>query len=244
MKGLDTLQTDYQKIKIELKQTLQCFTPSALLESKKRDAIKIIHRNPILQLDFDNPGDIEEIKAAIYDLPFVCYCGKSISGYGLFALIQIDERERLEAYAEHCFRVFESYGIAIDTSKGRNYTDLRFVSYDADMLYRDDPIPLRIKRFNAPKIISKPSVAHGSTKKFSSNSGLINWAIQQIQNAQIGQRFEIVRKVSFAMGGRGLGLDEIKQAINYSSQFAGVESKYLRHADEGYMAGKLKTIAA
>jgi hypothetical protein len=225
-----------------LKNTLQCYPPSALLGCKKKGMVKIIHKNPILQQDFDNLDkyDIDEVKAALYAIPYVCFVGLSVSGKGLFALLLIEEPEKLEAYAEHCFRYFDSYGLPVDTSKGRNYTDLRFVSYDSKMLFRDDPVALKIKRFNAPKVQKRASVPI----KIQGNSGLITWAIREVQNAQVGQRFEIVRKVAYTLGGHGIGLDEIKQAIRECNQYDGVEAKYLTHADEGFEAGKLKPIAA
>jgi hypothetical protein len=228
--------------KLMLKSTLQCWTPSALLECKKKTQVKIIHKNPILQLDFDNleDYDIDELKAAIYDIPFVCFVGLSASGKGLFALLLIEEPEKLEAYAEHCFKYFEGYGLPVDTSKGRNYTDLRFISYDSKMLFRDDPVALKIKRFNAPKVVRRANVPI----KIKCNSGLITWAIREVQNADVGQRFEIVRKVAYTMGGHGTGLEEIKQAIRECSQYAGLHDKYLTHAVEGFEAGKLKPIAA
>jgi len=242
LRAMNPEDSIYQQTKVVLKQTMQCYTPSALYRSKKKDKEVLIHINPILQLDFDNVAeyDIDEVRKAIFELPYTCFVGKSVSGNGLFALILIDEPERLRAYAEHCFIIFDKYGLPVDTTKGRNYTDLRFVSYDSNMLYRDDPKPLHIKRFNTPKI--QPS--RTTVKTFTSSNGLLKWAIEQIRNAQVGQRFETVRKTSYTMGGHGHGLEEIKEAINNCSQYAGVEPKYLNHACECYEAGSLKPITS
>src|SRR5579863_10153249 len=49
---------------LELKATLQCFTPAALLECKAKDRVKEISRTGLMQLDFDykeiQQFDIEE----------------------------------------------------------------------------------------------------------------------------------------------------------------------------------------
>src|SRR4051794_18780564 len=51
---------------VELKQTMQCYTPAALLKSKKQGAIEEISRTGILQLDFDyndiKDYDVEDLK--------------------------------------------------------------------------------------------------------------------------------------------------------------------------------------
>lgn len=223
-----------------LKQTIQCYTPSGLYQCKKKGKEVLINCIPILQLDFDNLDqyDIEEVKQAIFNLPFVAYVGKSVSGNGLFALVLIEEPDKLKEYAEHCFVIFKYYGLPVDTSKGRNYSDLRFVSYDGDMLIREFPTPLKIKQFYTPKEQPKKYTRKASV----SGNGLISWAVREIQNAQIGNRFDTVRKVAYTLGGHGIGLNEIKTAITTSSQYTGLESKYLLHADEGYEAGQLKPI--
>lgn len=220
-----------------LKQTIQCYTPSALFECKKKGQEKLISCLPILQLDFDKLDNIEETKKSIFNLSCVCYVGKSVSGHGLFALILIEEPDKLKEYAEHCFIIFNYYGLRPDTSKGRNYTDLRFVSYDANSLYRHDPEPLKIKHFHTlPKKPHKPFAGK------STDSKIISWAINQVQEAQPGNRFETVRRVAYCLGGHGVGLDEIKEAINNSTQYSGVESKYITHADEGFKAGQEKPL--
>lgn len=220
-----------------LKQTLQCYTPSASFECKKRGQEKIINTLPILQLDFDHVQDIENTKQKIFKLPCVGYVGKSVSGNGLFALILIDEPDKLKEYAEHLFRVFSYYKLKPDTSKGRNYTDLRFVSYDANALYRHDPFPLKIEKFHAlPESKSNPITTELPDDR------LLQWAITQVRQAEPGNRFEAVRRVAYCMGGYGFGLDEIKQAINNSSQYTGIERKYLDHADDAFNAGKEKPI--
>lgn len=228
-----------------LKQTLQCYTPSACYKNKSRDESKriLIHINHILQLDFDKLDnfDIQEVKRAIFSLPFVCYCGLSVSGKGLFVLILIREPEKLTQYAEHCFAVFNYLGLLPDISKGRNYSDLRFVSHDANGLCREYPQPLKIKKFHAVK---KTKIEAPQSRGIISDNALIKWGVKLIQAAQVKSRFDTVVKVAYTLGGYGIGLSEIKDAINNSPQYAGLESKYLHHADECYQAGQSKKLTA
>lgn len=221
----------------ELKQTLQCFTPSASFSSKKKGAEKILHHLPILHLDFDYVDNIEKVKQDMFRLPCVAYVGKSASGRGLFALILISEPDKLPEYFEHCYQVFKYFGITPDHSKGKNYTDLRFISYDANALYRPYPIPLRIEKFYTP---SKPEPRQFTTPV--SDDRLITWAVKQVQAAQPGNRFPTIQRVSYYLGGYGTGLSEIKQAIRNNSQYSGVENKYLTCASDCFHAGKEKPL--
>lgn len=226
--------------KLFLKSTLQCWQPSCFMLNKaaKQQPETI---NPIICLDFDNlqDFDIDEIKQAIFDLPFVCFVSLSCSGTGIYALLLIEEPERLKQYAEHCFKVFQSYSIPIDIGKGQNPTQLRYVSYDANMLWKEHPQPLRITRhLNTPKVYTTKHTA----QRFEGNAGLVEWAIKQVSSAQEGNRFDTVRKVAFTLGGYGNGLDEIEQVIKNASQYTGVEDKYLNTAKNAFIAGKLKPI--
>jgi hypothetical protein len=155
----------------------------------------------------------------------------------LYVFAKIAEPDRLHDYAEHIFKVFEYYQIPIDTSKGRKVNDLRFVSYDANMLVREYPEALKIKRYYKPfeKKINPVKYPKSPNK-------LIAWGITKIQSAQEGNRFDTVRKVAYTLGGYSFGLDEIKKAINCSSQFMGEENEFLKVADKCFKAGSLKPI--
>ncbi|HUZ58680.1 MAG TPA: BT4734/BF3469 family protein [Hanamia sp.] len=239
---------DYKIKKAELKSKLQCFSPSALLQSRAKGNIIEISRTGILQLDFDyydiQDYDIEELKLAVFSLPFIAFCGLSCSGKGFYALALIAEPERLNDYAENCFQVFLKYGIKADTSKGRNVNDLRYLSYDANMLIREEPETLRIKKFKLQEAAKSVYQANYTKKTFSGNSALVNAELQKIQFAAVGSRWETVQKVSYTLGGLNdfNFLESIKQAINNNSSFAGEESKYLKCADVCFKAGLQKPI--
>ncbi|MCG7858243.1 hypothetical protein MD537_14760 [Flavihumibacter sediminis] len=246
IRKLDRLEPDYKTKQVALKSRVQCFTPAALLASKAKGMVKVNTYSGLMQLDFD-PADIweydlEELKQCVFSLPFIAFCGKSVSGDGFYALANIAEPERLKDYAEHCFKVLEGYGIKADTSKGRNPQDLRFISYDANMLIRDNPEALRIPQSKPKEAIKSVSYTHYPS---GNKSGLIRKCLERIRDAQIGGRWQAVQSAAYTLGGIGDGslLQSLTDAINHSSQFSGEEAKYIRCAIDCFKDGSLKPLA-
>lgn len=233
--------------KVMLKNTLQCFTPAALLKSKKKGQVEEISRTGLMQLDFDAAAiqeyDIEELKQVVFNLPFIAFCGLSVSGNGFYALAKIAEPEKLPQYAEHCFEVLNRYNLPPDTTKGRNVNDLRFVSYDCNMLYRENPEPLKIKQFKP-----KPKPVYTSTTPITITHAnkMVADGLKQISNAMEGNRFKTVQRVAFTFGGLGDNslLDAINGTINNTAAFHGQEEKYCRCAADCFEAGKQKPLQA
>ncbi len=245
LRKLDIDAEDYKIKSAALKTMLQLWAPSALLKTRAAGRVEIIQVYGILQLDFDFASiweyDIEELKKAVFLLPFVALCSLSCSGNGFYVLIAIKDPSRLREYAEHCFIVFAEYGIKPDTSKGRNAQDLRFVSSDANMLYRENPEILEVKDFKT-KAAAKQVFAGNCTRKvFNSKVPLFNKAIQALQTVQEGERWQTVQKVAFTLGGFNDSsmLDHINQAIENNSAFTGQENKYLKCAADCFTAGSL-----
>ena len=232
LKGLDPGDSEKKR---ELKKSLAAYSMN-LMEGR----INVKSYSGLMQLDFDKIADfdIEELKEAIFSLPFIAFCGTSCSGRGLYAFAKIAEPERLKDYAQHVFEVFKYYQIPIDTTKGGNYNDLRYVSYDANMLYRISPKALCIKRFY------KPEQPKRHKSSLHNDDGLIRWAVSKIQSALVGNRFEVVRKISFTMGGHNAGLDEIRNAILQASQYTGEENEFIKVAEQSFRAGQRKPITA
>lgn len=248
LRRLDHTQPDYKRQAVELKSNLQCYTPAALLACKAAGNVTEIERTGMMQLDFDyndiSEYDVEELKEAVFDLPFVGFCGLSASGLGFYALVLISEPERLTEYAEHCFNVLDAYGIRADRSKGKKVENLRYLSYDKKMLVREHPEALRIKRFQTKQApIKKYTPTAGNIAKGS--SALVTATLRKIQEAQQGQRWQTVQQAAYTLGGLGdqMLLDSIKNEINNNSAFAGEESKYFRCAEDCFAAGSLKPLA-
>ena len=245
MRSLDPALPDYDKRKKSLKDTLPLFSPSALLATREQGKIEITSRTGLIQFDFDNcyEYDIDELKQAIFALPFVAWVGLSCSGNGIYALAMIAEPDRQRAYVMHCFEIFKQYGLPIDTSKGRNAHDLRYISYDSRPLWRDNPEPLRIKHFKAQERPQNKPVSNGQQFAGSRNA-LVKKAMNEISAAQVGQRWATIQKWSYTLGGlqdKEL-LNMIEQAITANPAFDNMEAKYMKCAADCFNAGTGKPL--
>jgi hypothetical protein len=244
LKKLDRNAPDFETKKKTLKGQLAAY---ALNELESRRG-KVLNYSHLMQFDWDFENirnyDIEELKAAIFDLPFIAFCGISCTGTGFYAFAEIAEPEKLKQYAEHCFLIFEKYSIPVDTSKGRNYNDLRYVSYDCRMMVKDDPQPLKIRRFfqkpvskNVNTVASKPITINGP-------DGRVQKALKEVSEAPTGNRWPTVRKAAYLIGGiPGTTVDDIKNVIRNSSQYAGYESHVFKCAEDSFNAGRQKPLA-
>jgi hypothetical protein len=243
IRKLDKAASDYKLQKSTIKDRLQCYTPSALLATKAKGKLKEINRTGIMQLDFDYKDiadyDIEDLKRCVFDLPFIAFCGLSCSGDGFYALALIAEPNRLADYAQHCFEVLLNYGIKPDTSKGKKVENLRYLSYDANMLIRDNPVPLCIKHFKAKEPVKNKSVNQSTHAHPGNTNTILNALLKQLGMASIGNRWQTVQRVAYSIGGWGNNelLGEIEDAIKNNAAFKGEETKYLKCADVCFNEG-------
>lgn len=239
---------NYEEVKDEIKSKVQLFSPAACLVTRERDNVTVKCRTGILQVDFDYSAIkdyyIEELKAAVFDLPFVAYVGISISGHGFYALIQYAEPERLTDYYYHVYAVFEEYGIKPDISKGRNVQDLRYLSYDPSPLWRDEPEILHVTHFKLPKSKQKKVSNSNHTARISGSNALVIASINKILQADIGQRWPTVQNAAYTLGGLQdrNNLEMIYQAIDSNGNFSGREEKYKKCALDCFEAGMLKPL--
>ena len=151
-----------------LKKILPLFSPSALLSNRNADVPlheKLISYSGFMQFDIDgkeNPGmNPVEVRDAMARIPFLAYVALSASGRGVWGLIRIEQPERLaEHYAQFKKIVHEKTGIKLDTSKGGNPTDLRFISYDPDAKLNLSAIPLKLRVENKSKRVQSNQVGY------------------------------------------------------------------------------------
>jgi hypothetical protein len=242
LRRLNKEQENYSKKRTELKSKLKCYTPAALLETKAKDNVQEIERTGLMQLDFDakdiSEYDIEDLKHCVFSLPFIAFCGLSCSGDGFYALALIEESQRLAEYAEHCFNVLANYGIKADTSKGRKVQDLRYLSYDANMLVRENPEPLKIEKF----ITKKEIRVKRDYKNTEVSNEFIQRQLDKVKFVQQGQRFETVRSVAVTLGGYNNqdNLLLLEDIIYNNSAFAGETSAFIKEARECFNYGTTK----
>lgn len=245
LRNLDRNAPDYEQKKREHKNRLQCFALNELTDRKD-----VVNYSGLMQIDFDKKDcegyDINELKQAVFSLPFIAFVSLSCSGDGFYALAAIAEPKKQKEYALHIFDVLEQYGLTCDKSKGRNFNDLRYVSYDANWLERDEVEPLRITHF---KPVFKPLAATKYNTRNKAVNGnhapLITSQVNNIASAQIGQRWHTVQAAAYTLGGKvGVGLDAneglsaLIQAIENNTAFAGEQDKYKDCARVCFEAGR------
>ena len=248
LRELDKNADNYKPQAKEYKAQLQCFTPASLLKTKAANKVTEINRPGIMQLDFDyndiKEYDIEELKRRVFNLPFVAFCGLSCSGYGFYALALIAEPGRLAEYAQHCFEVFKGYGIQPDESKGKKPENLRYLSYDANMLIRENLEPLFIKRFKAKSAIKKGIATTNTDLHFDAGNYLLNKQLKYLNQVAKGSRMTTIQKVAYTLGGLGdkAILTAIKKCIEDNSTFTDNQAAFLKCADECFEAGAKKLL--
>jgi hypothetical protein len=248
LKELEMDDPGYELAKLALKEKLQCYTPAGLLACKAKGRVQEINRSGMLQLDFDYKDiyeyDIEELKRCVFNIPYVGFCGLSCTGNGFYALVQIAEPEKLEQYAEHLFQVLADIGIKVDRSKGKKVENLRYLSYDSNMLVRDNPNTLLIKNFRTKPTTAKTPLKNTNYKSNTSNNGLIDAYLYKIRKATKGERWDTVQHVSYTLGGIGdpSVIHSIKSEIEANPEFNGQEDKYCKCAEDCFAAGLLKPL--
>ena len=248
LRNLDKADPRYEQKKRMLKSTLQCFTPAALLGSKKKGHVQELERTGMMQLDFDYKDicqyDIEELKQCVFGLPFIAFCSLSCSGDGFYALALISEPDKLAEYAAHCFEVLLSYGIKADTSKGKKIENLRYISYDANMLIRENPEPLRISHFKAKPAPKKLFQSNPYRGKAYNNGALVDKELKALSQVTPGSRFATVQKSAFTLGGLNSPdiIYQVENAILSNQSFYGEEAKYLKVARDCFEAGMQKPL--
>ena len=136
-----------------LKKSLPSYTASASY-GDARIKSKLLAYNKLAVLDFDNlDKDAEQIKEISSQNPYVLYCGKSVGGKGLFALIRLGLKvQDYERQIMALYRDFSQMGLGkyLDASC-KDITRLRFISYD-ERPY----LNLRAKIYN--ELIPTPSI--------------------------------------------------------------------------------------
>lgn len=249
LRKLNIFSPDYKTQAKPFKAKLQCFTPAALMATKAAGQSIVKKLTGIMQLDFDyndiKDYDLEELKQCVFGLPFIGFCGLSCSGKGFYALALVAEPEKLSQYAEHCFEVLKEVGIKPDESKGKKPENLRYLSYDANMLIRENPEPLHVKQFKTKQAPANKSAYKLPAKKKESSSASLNKAIHELQNVQQGERWATVQKWAYTVGGLNElnHLSEISNAILSNPAFNGEHEKYLKCANDCFRAGSANPLS-
>lgn len=124
------------------KLNLPAYTPSGIFSI--RNARSLLIPSNVICVDIDgkdNPtiSNTDQIKRIIGNLPFIWYCGDSVSGNGVFCLIKYENYRLHKLYFKALDQEFRQLGIAIDNHCS-DISRLRFVSYDPDPIINSDAV--------------------------------------------------------------------------------------------------------
>lgn len=160
----------------------------------------LVRRTGWVALDIDqadNPHikDAAALRDEISKICYVAFSALSVSGSGVWALVKVANPDRQADHFDQLVKDFEYLNIQLDTSKGRNPNDKRFLSYDPNAVIKDDfdiydrlPLPS-----NPPPV--KSSRAGGDTQK-----QVESW-ITELETNQfdITRRYEDWLRIGFAL---------------------------------------------
>ncbi|SIR32533.1 BT4734/BF3469 family protein [Pontibacter lucknowensis] len=134
------------------RRLLPVITPSGIFPYRNEGNCK--SHSGLIQFDIDekeNPAmkDLDAAREMLATLPYVAYCGLSVSGRGLWGLVSIYDSAHHTEHFEYLYREISSMGMKLDTAP-RNIASARFYSYDPNAYFNHWAKPLR-GRYKAPK---------------------------------------------------------------------------------------------
>ncbi|HEY0055408.1 MAG TPA: BT4734/BF3469 family protein [Pedobacter sp.] len=153
----------------ELKLQVWGITPSSIQVGGRGEKYHTLHTGYI-SFDIDNLGDtlltaFEKIKL----IPFIFYCGRSVSGSGLWGLMKVSNPEKHQEHFDAISAAFAAMGIVIDTTP-RNVASLRFICYDPEAYLNENaltfnkiiepviPIKKASRKYTGPRSISDQNI--------------------------------------------------------------------------------------
>ncbi|MBA3970948.1 MAG: hypothetical protein H0X46_02175 [Bacteroidetes bacterium] len=199
------------KSKQELKSKLYSFTPCVIVKGSRR-YLNIVSFTSLLVLDFDHLATEYAIrfKKALFDkYPFIIAAWLSASQHGVRALVKIPICESVEEFKAR-FAAIENdlsdYN-GFDTAP-KNCILPMFISYDKDLLHRNDATTYTKKFF---QIVRPPVVQYIITEKASIVEKIIYNKIQTITDSG----HIILRATAYLLGGYvGANYIEYNTALN------------------------------
>ena len=146
-----------------LKLKIPCVTISASFK-KVRNLDNIKQKTNLICIDIDldsNPvANMELVKSLFTSHPSTLYVGYSVSNNGIYAIIRISKGKVLIKYFKHFKKNLKRLGVIIDESC-KDYTRLRFFSYDSEAYYNPKAKPFKLPK----KRKLKPSKKTGNASR-------------------------------------------------------------------------------
>ena len=193
--------SDSKEKKDELKKMLPCATISGTFT--KRSIEGIDNYNGLVCIDFDgkdNDKTPEQMKAILKDFEEVLYCGLSVSGKGVYAIIRTDNSEpKLHSKVViELGDMFEKFGLKYDKSC-KDISRLRFVSFDKNGYLNEDAISFQTSHI---QLIEQPKQQNYTFGKGKNNTEeLVIKYVSAIQSSKldITDNYEDWVRIGFAL---------------------------------------------
>lgn len=198
--------------KSELKKNLPCATISGIFEKRNIAGIQVY--NGLVCLDFDGKDNSKkpiEIKEILRGFDEVLYCGLSVGGNGIFAIVKTDNTDvRLhDKVVDSLGVMFEKFGLKHD--KGcKDVSRLRFISHDEDAYLNENAVDFQTIHLLIEK--EKPVKKHIDFSNTQSDNDRTKNLVEkyvsviQFQNIDLTVNYEDWVKIGFAIASH-FGMD-------------------------------------
>jgi hypothetical protein len=224
------------KLKAKLKQeNLYYFTPCVFSNGQGRKYTDIVSFTGLLVLDFDHIENATEFKYFLFN-KYQCIIAAIISPSkkGVKFIVKIPVVETVDQFKEYFF------GIAVEMDKykgfdgtGQNCILPLFLSYDPDLLFRDNPIEWNkkgqnIKEFKASAVV--PVIIDATDQDKASVQKIIKSAVDKI----ISDGHPQIRAAAVTLGGYvATGYIDQIEAENFINSLI-ANNSYLSKGTTGY----------
>jgi len=207
-----------------LKLTLPAVTVGARMNTRDKsapDAVRFASITGFTQVDIDlkdnlHISDAAALRDAVARIAYVAFTALSASGRGVWALVKVAEPENMGAHFEQLDRDFQSVGIALDTSKGRNPSDLRIYSFDPDAVIKER-FALYTRKFTpSPKRTPSRPMRRGPLTEASIFKGAETFATRKAGAFTVteGNRHHYIDNLCYYLNRHGIPQSEAEAYIN------------------------------
>ncbi len=140
-KQLEVAAIADKKERGKAKQLLPAFTPSGTFTYRADE--NLVKHTGLIAVDIDGVGSVEATKELVSKNPHTAYCGKSVSGRGLWALLSIAEPDRHKEHFGFLEYWFAKWGMTIDPAC-KDVSRLRGYAHDPEAYYNHGAEPLTL----------------------------------------------------------------------------------------------------